>query len=114
MTIDANSKTTMRGITDRSWMEQASCHEVDIECWFDARPPKSVRQHIRAVCSGCPVTRLCMSYALVNNESYGAWGGYAMAELQPLKRRLAAGEALSSVLNSGLPGSGSSRDLDAA
>ena len=114
MTIDANSNFRLHGITDRSWMEQASCQEVDTECWFDVRPPKAVRRHIRAVCSGCPVTRLCMSYALVNNESYGAWGGYAMAELQPLKRRLAAGEALSSVLNAGLPGSGSSRPSDAA
>jgi WhiB family redox-sensing transcriptional regulator len=114
MTIEANSNPTIREITDRSWMEQASCHEVDIECWFDVRPPKAVRRHIRAVCSGCPVTRLCVSYALVNNESYGAWGGYAMAELQPLQRRLAAGEALSSVLNSALPGSGISRSSDAA
>ena len=114
MTIEVKNAPTPREITNRSWMEQASCHEVDIECWFDVRPPKAVRRHIRAVCSGCPVTRLCVSYALVNNESYGAWGGYAMAELQPLQRRLAAGEALSSVLNSALPGSGISRSSDAA
>jgi len=113
MTVVATSSFTLRGITDRSWMDQASCLEVDTECWFDPAPTKAVRRHIRAVCSRCPVSRLCLSYALANNESYGAWGGYAMVEMQPLKGRLAAGEALSSVLNTGMPGSGSSRSSDA-
>ena len=114
MTIDANCNSTLRGITDRSWMEQASCREVDTECWFDIKPPNAVRRHIRAVCSRCPVARLCLSYALANNESYGAWGGYAMVELQPLKGRLAAGEALNSVLNTERPGAGSRDSSDAA
>ena len=114
MTIDTTSSFTLRGIADRSWMDQASCSEVDTECWFDVNPPPPVRRHIRAVCSSCPATRLCLSYSLVNKESYGAWGGYAMAEIEPLKRRLAAGEALSSVLDNGIPGFGSSRSADAA
>jgi len=114
MTIEVKNAPTPREITNRSWMEQASCHEVDTECWFDDAPPKAVRRHIRAVCSRCPVARLCLSYALANNESSGAWGGYAMVELQPLKKRLAAGEALNSVLNTERPGFGSSRSPDAA
>ena len=114
MTVVATSSFTLRGITDRSWMDQASCLEVDTECWFDPAPTKAVRRHIRAVCSSCPVARVCLSYALANNESSGAWGGYAMIELQPLKGRLAAGEALNSVLNTERPGLGSSRSPDAA
>jgi WhiB family redox-sensing transcriptional regulator len=114
MTIEVKNAPTPREITNRSWMEQASCHEVDTECWFDDAPPKAVRRHIRAVCSHCPVRRSCLSYALANNESSGAWGGFAMVELQPLKRRLAAGEALSSVLNAGIQDRDSGRSSDAA
>ena len=114
MTINENNDPTIREITDRSWMEQASCRGVDTELWFDAKPPKTVRRQIREVCSSCPVARLCLSYALVNNEAYGAWGGHAMAELRPLQRRFAAGETLSSVLKAGIPECDSSRPSDAA
>ena len=114
MTMDTKSDPTLREITDRSWMEQASCRGVDTERWFDAKAPKPVRRQIREVCSSCPVARLCLSYALVNNEAYGAWGGHAMAELRLLQRRFAAGETLSSVLKAGIPEPGSGRSSDAA
>ena len=114
MTIEVKNAPTPRKMADLSWMEQASCHEVDTEGWFDDAPPKAVRRHIRAVCSHCPVGRSCLSYALVNNESSGAWGGFAIVELQPLKQRLAAGEALSSVLNAGIQDRDSGRSSDAA
>ena len=108
MAIKANSVPTLREITDRSWMAQASCHGVDTERWFYIKPPKYIRQHIREVCSSCPVSRLCLSYALVHNEEHGAWGGYMMSELRPLQRRFVAGETLSSVLSVGMPAPGSS------
>jgi Transcription factor WhiB len=114
MTIDTKNEPALRKITDRSWMEQASCRGVDTERWFDAKPPKRVRRHIREVCSCCPVARLCLSYALVKNEEYGAWGGLAMTELRPLQRRFAAGETLSSVLNVGIPELDSIRSSEVA
>ena len=114
MTIDTNSDFPGTDMTDRSWMTLASCRGVDTDRWFDAKPPKRVRQHIREVCSDCPVTRECLSYALVNNERHGAWGGRTMAEIRPLQWRLAAGETLSSVLNVGMQESGSSQPSDAA
>lgn len=104
----------LREITDRSWMVQASCRGVDTNRWFDAKPAKLVRRHIREVCSSCPVTLLCLSYAIVNNERHGAWGRHTISEVRPLQRRFAAGEALSSVLNNGIPESSSSRSSDAA
>jgi WhiB family transcriptional regulator, redox-sensing transcriptional regulator len=114
MTNEVKNVPTSREITNRSWMEQASCLEVDTECWFDDAPSKAVRRHIRAVCSHCPVRRSCLSFALANNESSGAWGGFAMVELQPLKRRLAAGEVLSSVLSAGMQDRDPVRSSDAA
>jgi len=60
------------------------------------------------------MTRLCLAYALVNNEEFGAWGGLTVSELRPLRRRLDAGEPLSSVLDPGVPGTGLHRGSDAA
>jgi WhiB family redox-sensing transcriptional regulator len=106
MTMKVKSAPTLREIADRSWMEQASCRGVDTEYWFLSKPPKYVRRHIERVCSSCPMTRLCLSYALVNNEEFGAWGGYMAHDLQPLRRRFASGETLSSLLNVGIPKAG--------
>ena len=114
MTIKVNGAPTIRQIGDRSWMEEASCRGVDTERWFLAKPPKYVRRHIKRVCSSCPVTRLCLSYALVNNDDFGAWGGYMVSELQPLRRRIASGETLSSVLHVGVPEAGLRLGADAA
>lgn len=105
---------TRREIADRSWKEQASCRGVDTERWFHPNPPKMVRQHVRQVCSSCPMTRLCLSYALVNKEEFGAWGGLTMKELRPLQRRLEAGEALRSVLDPQGPETRGRRGSDAA
>ena len=114
MAIKTNSVPTLREITDRSWMAQGSCRGVDTERWFYIKPPKDIRRHIRDVCSSCPVTQLCLSYALVNKEEHGAWGGYMMSDLQPLQRRFASGETLSSLLNGGIPQVGLSQGSDAA
>jgi len=114
MTVDVKHDPALRTITNRSWMEEASCRGVDTDLWFHPKPPKLVRRHIREVCSGCPVALLCLSHALVKNEQHGAWGGYAMTVIQPLQQRFTAGESLSSVLNTGISEAGSSRGWDAA
>jgi len=114
MTAEVREAPTLREVSDRSWMERASCRGVDTERWFLARPPKYVRRHIEGVCSPCPVTRLCLSYALVNNEAFGVWGGYTVEELGPLARRIALGQPLSGVLDLGIPQAGSRRGLEAA
>ncbi|HEY5182710.1 MAG TPA: WhiB family transcriptional regulator [Dermatophilaceae bacterium] len=95
-------------------MERASCRGVDTERWFLAHPPKYVRRHIERVCSSCPVALLCLSYALVNNDEFGAWGGYMVSELQPFRRRLASGETLTSVLHVGVAEAGLRLGADAA
>ena len=114
MTIQVKSAPTPREIADRAWMEAGSCRGVDTDPWFDSKPPRYVRRHIEKVCSSCPVTRLCLSYALVNNEEFGAWGGYTMGQLQPLQRLFASGETLSRVLDLGIPEPAFSRGSDAA
>lgn len=114
MAPEVKDVPTLREISDRSWMEQGPCREVDTERWFLAHPPKRVRRHIAAVCSSCPVTELCLSYALVNHEEFGAWGGHLVSDLESLRQRLAAGQTLSSVLKLGTRQAGSRPDSDAA
>ena len=114
MTTEVKDAPTLREISDRSWMEQGSCVGVDTERWFAAHPPKRVRRHIEAVCSTCSVSSLCLSFALVNSEEFGAWGGHLVSDLEPLRRRLASGEKLSSVLSIGTRRAGSRRARDAA
>ena len=114
MIIDVKSALPLSEIADRSWMVRASCRGVDTERWFLAYPPRYVRRHIERVCSSCPVTRLCLSYGLVNNDEFGAWGGYLARELQPLRRRLVSGETLGSLLNAGIPEAGLRLGSDAA
>ena len=36
-------------------------------------------QVAKSVCAACPVSQLCLNYA-VNNEEYGVWGGYTPKE----------------------------------
>jgi hypothetical protein len=114
MSIDLKSAPTLREIVDRSWMEHASCRGVDTESWFHPKPPKFVRRQIDEICSSCPMSRLCLSFGLVNNEEFGAWGGYVASELQPLRRRLASGEPLASLLEVPLQESELSQGSDAA
>jgi|GEM_PF-1238122 len=114
MDLDLKNAPTLREIADRSWMERASCRGVDTEAWFDPKPPKPVRRHVERVCSTCLMTRLCLSYGLVNNQEFGAWGGYVGDDLLPLRRRFAAGEALGALLNSGIQETGLTQDSVAA
>lgn len=114
MIVEMNGAPTLREIADRAWMEHASCRGVDTERWFLPYPPKYVRRHIGRVCSSCPVTRLCLSFSLVNKEEFGVWGGFTGSELLPLRRRFASGETLSRLLNVGVAEAGSHLGSDAA
>jgi WhiB family transcriptional regulator, redox-sensing transcriptional regulator len=56
-------------------------HEgIDLPCWehdpelFFAELPHEV-ETAKAVCSGCPLRRECLSGAIDRREPYGVWGG---------------------------------------
>jgi WhiB family redox-sensing transcriptional regulator len=42
------------------------------------------------VCRRCPVTTLCLTYALEIEEPHGMWGGMSEAERQKIRLRIAA------------------------
>lgn len=53
---------------------------IDLPCWahdpdlFFAEQPHEV-EAAKAVCTGCPLRRECLSGALERSEPYGVWGG---------------------------------------
>ncbi|SRR6266567_2051671 len=57
------------------WQQNAACRGTDIEIWFSGRH----FQRAKEICSGCPVKRQCLSFALTceqNHYPYHRWGIY--------------------------------------
>jgi WhiB family redox-sensing transcriptional regulator len=64
----------VKQIVDRpSWMGRASCKNLDVEMFFPKRglPKKEVVR----ICGACPVREECLSFAVLNGERQGMWGG---------------------------------------
>jgi WhiB family redox-sensing transcriptional regulator len=67
------------------WITRASCAREDTGIFFP--PADSPATEARRICAGCPVRRLCLSYALAAGEEHGIWGGLDPRERKNLKRR---------------------------
>lgn len=65
----------------QSWRENAKCRTLPLEevdqIFFVGRGGKSSKA--KSFCSGCPVQRQCLNYALFYNED-GIWGGLTEKE----------------------------------
>ena len=68
------------------WVHRAACTGSDV-AWFFG---DSAADHAaaKAVCAGCEVSAECLSYALVNEEEWGVWGGLTTPERRARRRRL--------------------------
>lgn len=74
------------------WREQAACLSADPELFFPVGNTGSALDQIeraKAVCARCPVTEMCLQYAMDTNQDYGVWGGLNEDERRTLKRRAA-------------------------
>lgn len=67
------------------WTDDASCRSEDPDDWFE-RGESDHYGHARTVCATCPVTGLCLTYALEHETgrgvSYraGLWAGTTPTE----------------------------------
>ena len=53
-----------------------ACQQSDPEAWFPEGGTPSPNKNLAvSLCRACPVQRLCLEYALANNEQHGIWGG---------------------------------------
>lgn len=63
------------------WHEWALCGGLSFAAFFgaasDDRPTmkRSEISYARGICSGCPVKRDCLDWALGRGEAFGVWGG---------------------------------------
>jgi WhiB family redox-sensing transcriptional regulator len=76
------------------WRLDAACRTFDIYLFFapdGERQQERDQREARAkrVCSGCPVRRQCLEYAITNPEKHGIYGGLNEDERASEKRRRA-------------------------
>ncbi len=71
------------------WQLLGSCRGTDGELFFhpegERGPSRANREAAaKAVCSTCPVMRLCREHALASREPYGVWGGLSEHEREAI------------------------------
>ena len=68
----------------RANFTDAACAGMDVNL-FDVGPHED---KAKAICATCPITNLCLTYALQTNEQYLIFGGLNPAERKLLKSKL--------------------------
>ena len=74
--------TAVRLVTGASWRSAAACRSADPELFFPlSESGKSLEQiaEAKAICTGCPVRRQCLEFAL-RTRPHGIWGGLTELE----------------------------------
>lgn len=67
-----------------AWMDLANCLGVDPDLFFTSRGEST--DEAKAVCRGCVVREVCLTYALEHNERWGVWGGKSERERRRMRR----------------------------
>src|SRR5690348_6327280 len=74
------------------WQNGAACRDFPLVLFFgpdgERQPERDIRERrAKAVCTGCPVRRDCLNYALTRPERYGLYGGLNEDERASERRR---------------------------
>lgn len=97
-----------QGESEQNWRPFAMCREAPAELFFEDEDPLPARR----LCWSCPVSGICLSYALRTHQSFGVWGGLTPRERAVLQTPHAAGTAVlakSAPVSLSISGSRSSR-----
>jgi WhiB family transcriptional regulator, redox-sensing transcriptional regulator len=79
------------------WRLEAACQDLPTELFFPiGHGPRAEAQVDQAknICTGCPVRRPCLDYAMATNAQYGVFGGLAEDERRRVRRSLNRGYGL--------------------
>lgn len=61
------------------WYDHASCRQYSHKLFFPevgrGNSTGKAFKKARSICATCPVSSMCFTTALKNNEEYGIWGG---------------------------------------
>lgn len=66
------------------WTVEALCAQTDPEVFFPEKGGRHQTGRAKAVCAACPVTTVCLQYAIANREEFGVWGGTSPEERREL------------------------------
>lgn len=77
-------------MTGLDWQDHALCLQVGGDHWFP-EVGESTRA-VKAICSACPVTDACLSYALAIPDLNGIWGGTTAQQRSRIRGRRNRGE----------------------
>jgi WhiB family redox-sensing transcriptional regulator len=58
------------------WFERAKCAGVGPDEFFAEEHGSYGRLQWRSLCPGCPVRGDCLSFAYLEDERWGVWGGF--------------------------------------
>lgn len=78
----------MIDLTVTPWREAAACLDTEDEVNFF--PDKEDLVGIvkaKAVCATCPVSDICLTWAIETNQTEGIWGGHTPKERRKLRTR---------------------------
>ena len=70
-----------------NWKEAAACKGEPADVFYPET--EAAAMPAKAICARCPVSDLCLSVALRNNERHGVWGGKTERERARLRRSIA-------------------------
>ncbi len=77
----------MIDLTVTPWREAASCLDVpDDVTFFPTKEDLGAIVKAKAVCSTCPVSGECLTWAIETNQPDGVWGGHTPKERRRLRR----------------------------
>src|SRR5215469_14526214 len=74
-----------------TWWRTAACRDADPELFFPISASVAsgnVIRRAKQICASCPVTPLCLDYALTHRQEQGIWGGLTDEERQSLRRKM--------------------------
>ena len=81
-------------MTDEVWQVRAACRGPQASVFFppssfERKDEKEAREaRAKEICTGCPVRKACLEYAIRIKEPHGIWGGLNEVERkQVLLRR---------------------------
>lgn len=68
------------------WRTRAKCRTEDFS---DGDPFYDPANYAKAqlICSQCPVSQMCLSYAMKAEELYGVWGGKTPEQRRDIRRQ---------------------------
>jgi WhiB family redox-sensing transcriptional regulator len=72
------------------WRDHAACRDADPELFFPDGDVRSARAQVKTaklICRGCPVSAICLDWALASGQEAGIWGGLTEDERRRLHHR---------------------------